>query len=140
MTLLYFFLNPLIKFNAQSSEEVEQIEHTTTPSKIHTPPDNTHEVPPPPKKRYEKMKDRVFLSSAVLPPKTPSQPSLSTTRDDQLFPVLSQDIFTFKAQLTSLYMHPTEYTFRLYKKNQNFFTSIASKIMDPYQYWLYNGV
>ena len=37
-------------------------------------------------------------------------------------------------------MHPTDYSFRLYDKNQDFFTSIASKIMAPYQYWLDNGV
>ena len=37
-------------------------------------------------------------------------------------------------------MHPTDYTFKLYDKNQDFFTSIASKIMAPYQYWLENGI
>ena len=37
-------------------------------------------------------------------------------------------------------MHPTDYSFRLYDKNQDFFTSIASKIIGPYQYWLKNGV
>ena len=36
-------------------------------------------------------------------------------------------------------MHPTEYTFRLYDKNQDFFTTIASQIMSLYQYWLDNG-
>ena len=79
------------------------------------------------------MKDPVFLSSPVFPPKIPSKPSLSTTRDDRLISLLSQD-FTFKAQLTSLYMHPTDYTSRLYDKNQDFFTSIASKIISAYQY------
>ena len=37
-------------------------------------------------------------------------------------------------------MHPTDYTFKLYDENQDFFTSIASKIMAPYQYWLENGI
>ena len=37
-------------------------------------------------------------------------------------------------------MHPTDYTFKLYDKNQDFFTSIASKIMTPYHYWLDNNV
>ena len=37
-------------------------------------------------------------------------------------------------------MHPTDNTFRLYDKNQDFFPSIASKIMSLYQYWLDNGV
>ena len=37
-------------------------------------------------------------------------------------------------------MYLTDYTFRVYEKNQDFFPSIASKIMSPYQYWLDNGV
>ena len=118
-----------------------QIEHDT--SKIPTPPDDTdhtHATPPPPKKRYEIMKDLVFLSSPIHPPFIPSKPSLCTNRDDHLMPLLSHDDFMFKAQLTSLYMHPTDYSFLLYDKNQDFFTSIASKIMGPYQYWLDNGV
>ena len=50
------------------SRSLEQMEHTTiehdTP-KIPTPPDDTDRTqatPPPPKKRYEFMKDPVFLS------------------------------------------------------------------------------
>ena len=86
------------------------------------------------------MKDSVFLSSPIYPPFISFKPSLSTTRDDHLIPILSQDDFIFKSQLTSLYMHPTDYSFRLYDKNQDFFTSIASKIMGPYEYWLDNGV
>ena len=42
--------------------------------------------------------------------------------------------------VTSLYMHATDYSSRLYDKNQDFFTPVASKIMSPYQYWLDNGV
>ena len=37
-------------------------------------------------------------------------------------------------------MHPTDYTFNLYDNNQDFFSSIASKILAPYQYWLENGI
>ena len=73
----------------------------------------------------------VFLSS----PKIPSQPSLSTTRDDHLISILSQDNFTFKTQLRIL----TDYTIHLYDKNQDLFTSTASKIMSLYQYWLNIG-
>ena len=102
--------------------------------------DRTYATPPPPKKRYEIMKDHVFLSSPIYPPFIPSKPSLCTYRDDHLIPLLSHDDFIFKAQLTSFYMHPTDYLFRLYDINQDFFTSIASKIVGPYQYWLDNGV
>ena len=125
---------------------LEQMEHTKveqenskpTPSQDDT--DLTQPTPPPPKKRYEIMKDPIFFSSPVYPPSIPSKISLCTNRDDHLVPILSTDDFVFKAQLTSLYMHPTDYSFRLYDKNQDFFTSIASKIMGPYQYWLDNGV
>ena len=86
------------------------------------------------------MKDPVFLSSPIYPPFISTNTSLSTNRDDHLISLLSHDDFIFKAQFTSLYMHPTDYSFRLYDKNQDFFTSIASKIMSPYQYWLDNGV
>ena len=37
-------------------------------------------------------------------------------------------------------MHPTDYIFRPYDNNQDFFTSIASKIMSPYLKWLENGI
>ena len=119
---------------------LEQMEHTkvehenpktTTP---HDDTDHTQTTPPPPKKRYEIMKDPVFLSSPIYPPSMPSKISLCKNRDDHLIPILSHSDIVFEAQLTSLYMHPTYYSFRLYDKNQNFFTSIASKIMGPYQY------
>ena len=112
--------------------EQDKIEHDT--SKMPTPlydTDQTHATPSPPKKLYEIMKDPVFLSLPIYPPFISSKPSLSTTRDDQLIPLLSHDDFIFKAQLTSRYMHPTDYSFRLYDKNPDFFTSIASKIMGP---------
>ena len=125
---------------------LEQMEHTKVEHenpKNDTPPDDidqTQATPPPPKKRHEIMKYPIFLSSPIYPPLIPSKISLCTNRDDHLIPILSHDNFVFKAQLTSLYMHPTDYSFRLYDKNQDFFTSIASKIMGPYHYWLDNGV
>ena len=121
--------------------EQEKIEHGT--SKVSTPLndiDHTHATSRPPKKRYEIMKDHVFFFSPIYPPFISTKSSLSTNSDDHLILLLSHDDFIFKAQLTSLYMHPTDYSSRLYDKNQHFFTSIASKIMGPYQYWLDNGV
>ena len=128
------------------SDSLEQMEHNKLEhdtSKIPTPPDDTdrtHATLPPPKKRFEIRKDPVFLSSPIYSLLIPSKPSLSTNRDDHYIPLLSHDDFIFKAQLTSPYMHPTDYLCLLYDKNQDFFTSIASKIMGPYQYWLDNGV
>ena len=66
------------------------------------------------------MKDRGFLSSPICPAILPTNPSRSTNRDDHLIPFVLQDNFIFKAQLTPLYMHPTDYTFQLYDKNQLF--------------------
>ena len=121
----------------------DQMEHQPfSTQKSQTPSDHhqSQETPPPPKKKYEIMKDPAFLSSPVYPPVISTNSQLSTTRDDHLIPVLSTDHFTFKAQLTSLYMHPIDYTFKLYDKNQDYFTSIASKIMAPYRYWLDNNI
>ena len=86
------------------------------------------------------MKDPAFLTSPVYLTLISPKDSISTRRDDYLIPILSNDNFTFKSQLTSLYMHPTDYTFKLYDKNQDFFISIASKIMTPYHYWHDNNV
>ena len=101
--------------------EHKKFEHDT--SKVSTPlndTDHTHATPPPPKKRYEIMKDPVFLSSPIYPPFISAKSSLSTNRDDHLISRLAHDDFIFKAQLSSLYMHPTDYSFRLYDKIKTF--------------------
>ena len=111
------------------------MEHQNIPSKNKrlSDHDQSPETPSPTKKKYEIMKDPAFLSSPIYPPIIPTtKPQLSTTRDDYLVPILSTYRFSFKSQLTSLFMHPTDYTFKLYDKNQDFFTSIAFKIMAPY--------
>ena len=115
---LILFLEPMD--NSDNAEQVEEQPEHTTSSKIYTPPDNSNETPPPSEKRYRITKDPVFLSSLICPPKIPTNPSRSTNPDDHLIPLLSHDNFTFKAQINSLYMHPTVYTFRLYDKKQNF--------------------
>ena len=81
---------------------IEQMEHTKVEHenpKTATPHDDTDHTqitPPPPKKRYEIMKDPVFLSSPIYPPSIPSKISLCTNRDDHLIPLLSHDDFVFK--------------------------------------------
>ena len=86
------------------------------------------------------MKDPAFVTSPVYLPLISPKDSISTQRDDYFKPILSNDNFTLKSQLTSLYMHRTDYTFKLFDKNQDFFTSIVSKIMTTYHYWLDNKV
>ena len=76
--------------------EQEKLEHDT--SKVSTPLndiDHTYATPPPPKKRYEIMKDPVFLSSPIYPPFISTSTSLSTNRDDHLISLLSHHDFTF---------------------------------------------
>ena len=82
------------------------------------------------------MKVPTFLTPPVYPPQRTLKDSISTQTDDYLKPVPSNEKFTFKSQLTSLYMYPTDYTFKLHEKNQDFFTSIASKIMTLDHFWL----
>ena len=120
----------------------DQMEHQNIPPKNKTPSDHDQfpDSPPPTKKKYEIMKVPAFLSSPIYSPILPTKLQHSTNCDDYLVPILSTNRFSFKSQLISLYMHPTDYTFKLYDKNQDFFTSIASKIMAPYQYWLENGI
>ena len=116
-------------------------DNNETSSQNHKPSEQSPSTPPPSKKKYDIWKDPIFLTSAVSPPLISPKDSISTQIDDYLLPILSNENFTFKSQLTSLYMHPTaDYTFKLYDKTQDFFTFIASKIMTPYHYWLDNNV
>ena len=116
---LQHFLN---KWNTQKLNT--KIQKNATP---HDDTDHTQATPPPPKKRYEIIKDPVFLSSPIYSPSIPSKISRCTNRDDHLIPLLSHGDFVFKAQLTSLYMHPTDYSFRLYDKNQDFSHQLPPK-------------
>ena len=116
--VLYIDTSEPIPTTSLEQMEQEKIEHDTSKvSSLLNDIDHTHATPPPSKKRYEIMKDPVFLSSPLYPPFISTNTSLSSNRDDHLIPLLSQNDFTFKAQLTSLYMHPTDYSFRLYDKN-----------------------
>ena len=82
------------------------MDHQKIPPKNKTPSDHDQppDTPPPTKKKYETMKDPAFLSSPIYPPTKTTKPQLSTTRDDYLVPIFSTNRFSFKSQLTSLYM------------------------------------
>ena len=54
------------------------------------------------------MKGPALLSSPLYPTILPTKPSLATIRDYHIIPMLSFNRFTFKAQLTSLYIYPTD--------------------------------
>ena len=109
-----------------------------SPSTKHSEPSAS--TPPPSKKKYNFIKDPIFLTSPIYSPIISPTDSISTQRDDYLIPILSNEQFTFKSQFTSLSMHPTEYSFNLYDKSQDFFTSIALQILTPCHYWLAKNV
>ena len=81
--VLYIDTSEPTPTNSLEQMEQDKIEHDNL--KVPTPlndTDHTHATPPPPKKRYEIMKNPVFLSWPIYPPFISSKPSLSTTRDD----------------------------------------------------------
>ena len=61
-------------------------------------------------------------------------------RDCEKVPILSSKQFTFQSQLTSLYMIPTKYKFIIREFKNDYHTSIASKLITPYDWWLNNKV
>ena len=61
-------------------------------------------------------------------------------RDCELVAILSSKHFTFQSQLTSLHMIPTKYKFIIREYKNDYHTSIASKLITPYDWWLNNKV
>ena len=61
-------------------------------------------------------------------------------RDCDLIPILSSKQFQFQSHLTSLYMIPTKYKFIIREFKNDCHTSIASKLITPYDWWLSNKV
>ena len=61
-------------------------------------------------------------------------------RDCDLIPILSTRQFTFQSHLTSLYMIPYKYKFFIKEFKNAYHTSIASKLITPYDWWLNNIV
>ena len=86
------------------------------PSQVQKPSEQSLSTPPPTTKN-DLMKDPAFLTSPVYPQLISRNDSISTQRNDYLLPILSNNNFSFKSQLTSMYMHPTDYKFKLYDKN-----------------------
>ena len=61
-------------------------------------------------------------------------------QDCDLIPILSSRQFTFQSHLTSLYIIPTKYKFIIREFKNDYHTSIASKLITPYEWWLNNKV
>ena len=104
---------------------IEQVDHVNTRSQKRKYPDITADNP--------------FMESGACPPfiKPIKQ---DEDRDCELVPILSSKQFTFQSQLTSLYMIPTKYKFIIREFKNDYHTSIASKLITPYDWWLNNKV
>ena len=104
---------------------IEQVDHVNTRSQKRKFPDITADKP--------------FMESGACPPfiKPIKQ---DEDRDCELVPILSSKQFTFQSQLTSLYMIPTKYKFIIREFKNDYHTSIASKLITPYDWWLNNKV
>ena len=104
---------------------VEQIDHINAKSQKRKYPDITADKP--------------FMESGACPPFI--KPSKQDEdRDCDLIPILSSKRFTFQSHLTSLYMIPTKYKFIIREFKNIYHTSIASKLIIPYDWWLNNKV
>ena len=88
------------------------------------------------KRKYpERTADKLFMESGACPPfKKPSKQD--EDQDCDLFPISSSRQFIFQSHLTSLYMIPTKDKFRIREFNDDYHTSIASKLITPYDWWL----
>ena len=117
--------------NNSSSQEpietipVEQIDHFNEKSQKRKYPDI--------------IADKPFMESGACPPfiKPLKQ---DENRDCDLIPILSTRQFTFQSHLTSLYMVPTKYKFIIREFKNDYHTSIASKLITTFDWWLNNKV
>ena len=87
ITKLFSYDSPVLFLDTNETSDdpiPDQMEHQNIPLKNKTPSDHDQspDTPPPTKKKYEIMKDPAFFSSPIYPPKIPTKPQLSTTRDD----------------------------------------------------------
>ena len=104
---------------------VEQIDHINAKSQKRKYPDITADKP--------------FMESGACPPFI--KPSKQDEdRDCDLIPSLSSRQFTLQSHLTSLYMIPTKYKIIIREFKNDYHTSIALKLITPYDWWLNNKV
>ena len=103
---------------------VEQIDHRNAKSQ---------------KKYPDITADKTFMASGACPLflKPLKQ---DEDRDCDLIPILSSRQFTFQSHSTSMYMIPTKYKFIIRDFKNDYHTSIASKSITPYDWWLNNKV
>ena len=114
--------------NSQDNTEVipvDQIDHINTRTQKRKYPDITA--------------DKHFMESGACPLFIKPEKQ-DEDRDSELTPILSSKQFPFQSHLTSLYMIPTKYKFIIREFKNDYHTSIASKLITPYDWWLSNKV
>ena len=104
---------------------VEQIDHINAKSQ---------------KKNPDITADKPFIMESGACPRFLKPSKQDEDRDCDLIPILSSRQFTFQSHLTSLYMIPTKYKFIIREFKNDYHTSIASKLITPYDWWLNNKV
>ena len=104
---------------------VEQIDHINAKSQKRKYPDITADKP---------LMESGVCFSFIKPLKQDED------RECDLIPILSSRQFTFQSHLTSLYMNPTKYKFIIREFKNDYHTSITSKLITPYDWWLNNNV
>ena len=92
------------------------------------------------KRKYPDIKaDKPFMESGACPPFI--KPSKQDEDQDcDLILILSSKKFIFQSHLTSLYRIPTKNKFIIREFKNDYHTSIASKLITPYDWWLNNKV
>ena len=104
---------------------VEQIDHLNAKSQ---------------RRKYPELAaDKLFMESGACPPFI-NPLKQDENLDCDLIPSLSSRQFTFQSHLTSLYMITTKYKFTIREFKNDYHTSIASKLITPYDWWLNNKV
>ena len=100
---------------------------------------NTNHIRTQKRKYPDITADKPFMKSGACPPfiKPVKQ---DEDRDSELTPTLSSKQFPFQPHLTSLYMIPTKYKFIIREFKNDYHTSIASKLITPYDWWINNKV
>ena len=87
------------------------------------------------KRKYSDISaDKPFMEPGACPPFIKSVKQ-DEDRDCEIVPILSSKQFIFQSQLTSLYMIPTKYKFIIREFKNDYHTSIASKLITPYDWW-----
>ena len=74
-----------------TTHESSDADNNEISSHNHKLPEQSPSTPPPSEKKYDIVKDPIFLTSPVYPPLISPKDSISTQRDDYLIPILSNE-------------------------------------------------